>query len=81
MAVRYEVRGSTATITFDSPENRNAISDALLEELTNGIAAAEADESVRAIVLTHTGGTFCAGADLSAQGKGTEGLSPAVMQK
>ena len=64
MTVRYEVRGSTATITFDSPENRNAFSDALLEELTNGIAAADADENVRAIVLTGNGRIFSAGADL-----------------
>ncbi|MGO1166957.1 MAG: enoyl-CoA hydratase family protein [Janibacter sp.] len=54
-----------ATITLDSPHNRNALSDQLVTELHAALTAAEADQSVRCIVLTHTGGTFCAGADLS----------------
>ncbi|NLG55178.1 MAG: enoyl-CoA hydratase family protein [Rhodococcus sp.] len=65
--VRYEVleQEGRATLTLDSPHNRNAISQRLVEELHDGLAAAESDNSVRAVVLTHTGGTFCAGADLS----------------
>lgn len=66
-AVRYEVAGSTATITLDNPEKRNAITPELLAGITSGLAAAEANTAVRAIVLTHTGNTFCAGADLTAQ--------------
>jgi len=63
--VRYEVSGGAATITLDSPHNRNAISTRLVTELQAGLTAAAADPAVRAVVLTHTGGTFCAGADLS----------------
>ncbi|MET9698825.1 enoyl-CoA hydratase family protein [Streptomyces sp. NPDC006529] len=56
-------RGIT-TLTLDSPGNRNALSAELVGELRAALAAAGADPAVRAIVLTHTGGTFCAGADL-----------------
>ncbi|MEV1020371.1 enoyl-CoA hydratase family protein [Streptomyces sp. NPDC050264] len=56
-------RGVT-TLTLDSPANRNALSTALVGELTERLARAGKDDDVRAVVLTHTGGTFCAGADL-----------------
>lgn len=64
-AVRYEVDGSAAILTLDHPEKRNAITADMLAGITAGVAAAEADPNVRAIVLTHTGNTFCAGADLT----------------
>ncbi|SDE04805.1 enoyl-CoA hydratase family protein [Rhodococcus tukisamuensis] len=63
--VRYEVVGGFATVTLDSPHNRNAISARLVGELRQALADAAADDGVRAVVLTHTGNTFCAGADLS----------------
>lgn len=55
-----------ATLTLDSPANRNALSAALVGEAREALAAAAADDTVRAVVLTHTGSTFCAGADLKA---------------
>ncbi|MGA5044428.1 enoyl-CoA hydratase family protein [Streptomyces arboris] len=55
-----------ATLTLDSPANRNALSAALVGGLREALAAAAADDTVRAVVLTHTGSTFCAGADLKA---------------
>lgn len=65
MAVQYAVADGCATITLDSPENRNAISAALLHGLHRGLADAAADPAVRVVVLAHTGNTFCAGADLT----------------
>lgn len=73
--VRYEVAGGVATLTLDSPHNRNAISSRLVEQLRQGLEAARADAQVRTVVLTHTGGTFCAGADLS-EASSSEGASP-----
>ena len=67
MAVHYELDRAIATITLDSPENRNALSSALVGAVTEHLVTASADESVRAVVLTHTGSTFCAGADLKEQ--------------
>ncbi|MET7770763.1 enoyl-CoA hydratase family protein [Nocardia sp. NPDC005366] len=63
--VRYEVGDGIATLTLDSPHNRNALSSRLVAELLGGLDDAAADPAVRAIVLAHTGNTFCAGADLS----------------
>ncbi|MFE3514645.1 enoyl-CoA hydratase family protein [Streptomyces sp. NPDC059166] len=58
-------RGIT-TLTLDSPANRNALSAALVGELSEALAGCAEDDTVRAVVLTHTGTTFCAGADLTA---------------
>ncbi|GAA2408349.1 enoyl-CoA hydratase family protein [Streptomyces coeruleofuscus] len=52
------------TLTLDSPHNRNALSAALVGELAEALADADQDAEVRAVVLTHTGTTFSAGADL-----------------
>jgi enoyl-CoA hydratase len=63
--VRYEVAAGIATLTLDSPANRNALSAALVGRLGALLSDVDADPAVRAAVLTHTGGTFCAGADMS----------------
>lgn len=60
---RARARG-IETLTLDSPHNRNALSAALVGELAAALAEGEKDGDVRAIVLTHTGNTFSAGADL-----------------
>jgi enoyl-CoA hydratase len=52
------------TLTLDSPHNRNALSAALVGELAEALTDAGRDPGVRAVVLTHTGNTFSAGADL-----------------
>jgi methylglutaconyl-CoA hydratase len=62
--IHSEVRSGVATITLDSPDNRNALSTALVGQLLDALTAADADPAVRAIVLTHTGPVFCSGADL-----------------
>ncbi|GAB3111545.1 enoyl-CoA hydratase family protein [Janibacter alkaliphilus] len=74
--VRSAVDGQVAVLTLDSPHNRNALSDQLVRELHAGLQAAAEDDAVRCVVLTHTGGTFCAGADLS-EATGGEGGDPA----
>lgn len=63
--VSYAVNGPVARLTLDSPHNRNALSSVLVKQLHTGLTRAADDQAVRAIVLGHTGGTFCAGADLS----------------
>lgn len=62
--------GPYARLTLDSPHNRNALSTTLVNQLHQGLRDASADPAVRAVVLGHTGGTFCAGADLSEAGEG-----------
>src|SRR6201992_3621067 len=63
--VRYAVENGVVRVTLDSPHNRNALSTALVRQLHDGLATAAADPDARCVVLGHTGGTFCAGADLS----------------
>ncbi|GAA1028930.1 enoyl-CoA hydratase family protein [Virgisporangium ochraceum] len=62
--IRHSVAGGIATITLDSPSNRNALSRQLITDLLAALGVAAADEGTRVIVLTHTGPAFCAGADL-----------------
>jgi len=52
------------TLSLDSPDTRNALSAPLVAELSDALTDCAKDTDVRAIVLTHTGNTFCAGADL-----------------
>ncbi|GGU67904.1 enoyl-CoA hydratase [Streptomyces albospinus] len=74
LVVRSHERG-IATLTLDSPHNRNALSARLVAELHQGLADAAADDGVRAVLLAHTGTTFCAGADLTeaTSGAATDG--------
>jgi enoyl-CoA hydratase len=62
--VRRSLERGVVTLTLDSPANRNALSTRLVAELSDALAQADGDEDVRAVVLTHTGSVFCAGADL-----------------
>ncbi|MBO3747863.1 enoyl-CoA hydratase family protein [Streptosporangiaceae bacterium NEAU-GS5] len=72
---REDDRG-VATLTLDSPRNRNALSRDLVGELTAHVEAVAADPDTRAVLLTHTGGVFCSGADLGeAVGEGMAGGS------
>ena len=62
-ATLYEVKQGAAWITLNRPENRNALSSVLVTELYDHLMAANADDSVRSIVITGNGPAFCAGAD------------------
>jgi enoyl-CoA hydratase len=63
--VEYAVDKHVARLTLNSPHNRNALSTTLVTQLHQGLRDAANDPAVRAVVLGHTGNTFCAGADLS----------------
>ncbi|MGE5596438.1 MAG: enoyl-CoA hydratase/isomerase family protein, partial [Hyphomicrobiales bacterium] len=85
--VHIEAARGVATITLDSPANRNALSRQLTAELAARLQAALDDPAVRIIVLTGSGTVFCSGADLKEQreanaaggaGSGPSGL-PAIL--
>ncbi|KOX15255.1 enoyl-CoA hydratase-related protein [Nocardiopsis sp. NRRL B-16309] len=71
--VRLDVDRAIATVTLDSPRNRNALSARLRSELSAALSEAMADDEVRGVVLTGTGPVFCAGADLKEVGAALEG--------
>ncbi|MEA2240620.1 MAG: hypothetical protein QOD24_176 [Solirubrobacteraceae bacterium] len=63
--LRYDVAEGVATIALDHPESRNALSDAMLDELLAAFAAARGDGAVRCVVLTSTHEKdFSSGGDL-----------------
>jgi methylglutaconyl-CoA hydratase len=62
--VHRTVTDEVATVTLDSPRNRNALSAQVRRELQDHLNTAAADPAVRVIVLTHTGPVFCSGMDL-----------------
>ncbi len=62
--VRVDGDGTVLQVTLDSPGTRNALGSTLVAQLRAALARAAADPQARAVVLTHSGGTFCAGADL-----------------
>jgi enoyl-CoA hydratase len=73
------VSGSVATITLNRPAVRNAISIGLLTALGEAVAAAEADDAVRVVVLTGADPAFCAGLDLKEVGATASGLYDAIL--
>ena len=65
MTLLVENRGAVQVLTMNRPEKRNALNTALTQALLDALRAADADEGVRAVVLTGAGSGFCAGADLA----------------
>jgi len=71
--VIYAVAGAVATLTLNRPEKRNALNDAIIEELKSSLRKGNEDSSIKAIVITGAGKDFCSGADLSALQKIADG--------
>jgi enoyl-CoA hydratase/methylglutaconyl-CoA hydratase len=70
--VHYATGDGVATLTLDSPHNRNALSRQLVTELFAGLEAAAADDTVKVVLVAAEGKVFCSGADLSEAS--TEGM-------
>jgi enoyl-CoA hydratase/carnithine racemase len=69
--VHYEVADGVATITLDSPHNRNALSRQLVGELFGSLDQAAGDENAKVVVLRSADRVFCSGADLSEAATGS----------
>jgi enoyl-CoA hydratase/carnithine racemase len=66
--IRYEVADGVLTITLDRPDRLNAFTPTMAREVIAAFDAADADDDVRAVIVTGAGRGFCAGADLEAGG-------------
>lgn len=75
--VHLRVESGVATITLDSPANRNALSAQLRRELRDHLATTAEDDGARVVVLDHTGTVFCAGMDLK-ESRGADASSQGV---
>ena len=64
----FERQGSTAVVTMNRPEAKNALSLPMLVGMVDAWTEIDANDDIRCAVLTGAGGTFCSGMDLKAQG-------------
>jgi len=67
--IRYTVSDGIATITLDRPDKLNAFTARMMHELIDAFDRIDADDDVRAVIVTGAGRAFCAGADLSGGAK------------
>src|SRR5208282_1115519 len=65
--ILYDVADNILTITLNRPERLNAFTGEMMNEMIDAFDKADADDNVRAIIVTGAGRAFCAGADLSAR--------------
>jgi methylglutaconyl-CoA hydratase len=71
--LQVDVAHGVARLTLDSPANRNALSRAMLAQLRDALTEALRDDTVRVVVLDHTGRVFCSGMDLAEAAGGAAG--------
>lgn len=64
MSIKFHSADGVATLSFNRPEKKNAITGAMYQSLTDGLRAGATDQAVRAIVITGEGGLFTAGNDV-----------------
>ena len=65
---KYDVKDNIATVTLSRPDKMNAFTKIMRQELIHLFSKADQDDSVRVVIVTGEGKTFCAGADLSGGG-------------
>jgi len=65
----YDVADHIATITLNRPEQLNAFTGTMMNEIIDAFDRIDADDDVRAVLVTGAGRGFCAGADLSSGGE------------
>ena len=63
--IRYEVAGGLARLTLDRPDQRNGMTNRMVRETHEALTQAGADPSLRVLLLTGEGKSFCPGADLN----------------
>ena len=67
--IRYAVEAGVCTITLHRPEKLNAVTPAMIDDLLRAFDHIDADDAVRAVIVTGAGRAYCAGADLSGGAK------------
>ena len=77
----YHVEAGIATITLNRPEKLNAFNAAMMVDLIKAFDFTDADDGVRAVIVTGAGRAFCAGADLSAGAATFDRTSPQALER
>lgn len=76
--IRYEAKDGVARLTLHRPERRNAMTNQMVREVGEALTAVAGDSSIRLLVLTGAGSSFCPGADLQWVAGGGEGRDQAI---
>jgi enoyl-CoA hydratase/carnithine racemase len=79
--IAYSVANNILTITLQRPERMNAWNREMFEELYNAFDRSDADDDVKAVVITGAGRAFCAGADLSRGSETFEGHAEKIAKE
>ncbi|HUN79991.1 MAG TPA: enoyl-CoA hydratase/isomerase family protein, partial [Phycisphaerae bacterium] len=69
MSIDFSLQEGVATLLLNRADKLNAITDEMWDQLAGHLDRCESDDAVRAVVLTGAGRGFCAGADISGQGR------------
>jgi len=77
--VRVDAQAGVMTVTLADVDNRNALGSALVAAVGDALDRANADDTVRAVVLTNEGSTWCAGANLKEQSARNESGAPTAL--
>jgi enoyl-CoA hydratase/carnithine racemase len=74
--IAYRVDDALCTITLNRPDKLNAFTPTMMRELIDAFDRVDADDAVRAVIVTGAGRAFCAGADLSSGGRTFDARQP-----
>ena len=76
--ITVEIADEVAILTLNRPDKLNCLNAAILHEMTKAISELNADDGIKALILTGAGRSFCSGADLSEQPYGTDKNQPGI---
>lgn len=79
--IRYDVDGGIATLTLDRPERMNAMTNLMVRETRDALALAASDRTIRVLVLTGAGRSFCPGADIQRVAGGANGAPDIALDR
>ncbi len=76
--IAVEIEDEVATLKLNRPDKLNCLNAAILHEMTKALSDLNADDGVKALILTGEGRAFCSGADLAEQPYGTDKNQPGI---
>jgi len=76
--IKVDIEDEVATLTLNRPDKLNCLNAAILHEMSKAIGELNADDGVKALILTGEGRAFCSGADLAEQPYGTDKNQPGI---
>jgi len=76
--IKIEIEDEVAVLTLNRPDKLNCLNAVILHEMSKALSELNADDGVKALILTGAGRAFCSGADLAEQPYGTDKYQPGI---